>query len=84
LVLAFEPVGAQLIARTSAASVRQRGDLDLCCDFLDHVRAGNSASDQERKLLAIAVESSRVARGEREDEGRVAGLSDTDRRTGAA
>jgi exonuclease SbcD len=84
LVLAFEPVGAQVIARTSAASVRERGDLDLCCDFLDHVRAGNGASEQERELLATAVESSRVARGERDDEGRADGSFDTSRRMGAA
>ena len=84
LVLAFEPVGAQVIPRTSAASVRQRGDLDLCCDFLAHVRAGNAASERERALLATAVECSRVVRGEREDEGGVTGLYDTPRRTGAA
>ena len=89
LVLAFEPVGAQPIARTGAASARQRGDLDLCCDFLTHVRAGNGASAQERALLATAVESSRLARGEREDEGRAAALYDkdvfdTDSRAGAA
>ena len=89
LVLAFEPVGAQPIARTDAASARQRGDLDLCCDFLTHVRAGNGASAQERALLATAVESSRLARGEREDEGRIAALFDkdvfdTDSRAGAA
>jgi DNA repair protein SbcD/Mre11 len=73
LVLAFEPVGAQVIPRTSAASVRQRGDLDLCCDFLAHVRAGNAASQRERTLLATAVESSRLVRGELEDEGRATG-----------
>ena len=84
LVLAFEPVGAQVIPRTSAASLRQRGDLDLCCDFLAHVRAGNAASERERALLATAVESSRVVRGEREDEGGATGTFDTDRRTGAA
>ena len=83
LVLAFEPVGAQAVPRTSAASVRHRGDLDLCCDFLGHVRAGNAASEQERALLATAVESSRLGRGELEDEGRATSTSDT-RRTGAA
>ena len=83
LVLAFDPFGAQVIPSTSAASVRQRGDLDLCCDFLTHVRAGNAASDQERALLATAVECSRVVRGEREDEGRATTSSDTTSR-GAA
>lgn len=84
LVLAFEPVGAQAIASTSAASARERGDLDLCCDFLTHVRAGNAASAQERALLATAVESSRLARGEREDEGRAADSFETASGAGAA
>ena len=69
LVLAFEPLGAQAIPLTSAASVRERGDLDLCTDFLSHVRAGNAASAKERALLATAVECSRVVRSEHEDEG---------------
>jgi exonuclease SbcD len=73
LVLAFEPVGAQVIPRTSAASLRQRGDLDLCCDFLTHVRGGNAATEQERALLATAVELSRVTRCAHEDEGHATG-----------
>ncbi|MEP7034061.1 MAG: exonuclease SbcCD subunit D [Actinomycetota bacterium] len=84
LVLNFEPVGAQLIPLTSAATVRQRGDLDLCGDFLNHVRAGNAASGEERALLATAVESSRVVRGEREDEGSTASLVGSDHTAGAA
>jgi exonuclease SbcD len=84
LVLAFEPVGAQVISGTSAASVRQRGDLDLCCDFLSHVRVGNAASERERALLATAVECSRLVRGEREDEGVATGLLETSRTAGAA
>ena len=70
LVLAFEPAGAQVIPATSAASLRQRGDLDLCCDFLTHVRGGTAAAGPERALLTTAVERSRVARSERDDEGR--------------
>jgi exonuclease SbcD len=69
LVLAFEPVGAEVVPRTSAASLRQRSDLDLCCDFLTHVRGGSAASEQERALLTTAVEHSRVARADRDDEG---------------
>ena len=64
--------------------MRSRGDLDLCGDFLDHVRAGNAASEQERELLATAVDASRIARGERQDEGRVAGPFDSRLGTGAA
>ncbi len=70
LVLAFEPAGAEAIPRTSTAMLRQRGDLDLCCDFLTHVRGGTAVSEQERALLATAVERSRVAR---DDEGRASG-----------
>jgi DNA repair protein SbcD/Mre11 len=70
LVLAFEPAGAQVTAPTIPASRHQRGDLDLCCDFLTHVRGGNAATEAERGLLATAVECSRVVRGAREDEGR--------------
>ena len=73
LVLAFEPAGARVIPRTSAASLRRRGDLDLCCDFLTHVRGGNAASGPERELLATAVEGSRVARAGHDDEGRASG-----------
>jgi len=77
LVLAFEPLGAQETPRASAVSLHERGDLDLCCDFLTHVRGGNAASGQERALLATAVERSRLARGENEDEGRVSATATT-------
>jgi len=73
LVLMFEPLGAQVIPRTSAVSLHNRGDLDLCCDFLAHVRSGNAASERERALLATAVERSRVARSDRDDEGHATG-----------
>jgi DNA repair protein SbcD/Mre11 len=73
LVLAFEPVGAQVIPCTSEASLHQRGDLDLCCDFLSHVRGGNVASERERALLSTAVEGARLDRGGRDDEGLATG-----------
>jgi exonuclease SbcD len=73
LVLAFDPVGAAAVPQTSAVSLRHRSDLDLCCDFLAHVRAGNEASEQERALLQGAVERSRLARTGRENQGRATG-----------
>lgn len=73
LVLAFEPAGAQKVPQTSPVSLHQRSDLDLCCDFLAHVRAGNAASGPEQALLQGAVERSRLARGGRADEGRATG-----------
>jgi len=69
LVLQFEDVGVQVGATSYAARVRERDDLDLCCDFLEHVRAGATASDLERAVLAEAVEGSRQGRAVREDEG---------------
>ena len=75
LVLAFEPVGAQVAAATSSASLPQRGDLDLCCDFLAHVRGGHAASGPERALLSSAVERSRLDRGVHDDEGRACSTS---------
>jgi DNA repair protein SbcD/Mre11 len=69
LVLQFEDVGVQVGATSYAARVRERDDLDLCCDFLEHVRAGAAATEQERAVLAEAVEGSRHGRSLREGEG---------------
>ena len=69
LVLQFEDVGVQVGATSYAARVRERDDLDLCCDFLEHVRAGAGATEPERAVLAEAVEGSRHGRALREDEG---------------
>ncbi len=55
--------------RTYASRTRQRDDLELCCDFLSHVRGGAEADDAERALLARAVEESRRDRSRRDDEG---------------
>ena len=56
-------------ARTYASRTRQRDDLELCCDFLEHVRGGAVADEAEQALLARAVEDSRRARSRRDDEG---------------
>ncbi len=69
LVLQFEDAGVQVGATSYAARVRERDDLALCCDFLEHVRAGAGATEQERAVLAEAVEGSRHGRSLREDEG---------------
>ncbi len=71
LSLQFDPQGAPVPVRTYAARVEARDDVDVCCDFLGHVRGGGAASDAERDLLGEAVEAARVGRGAREDEGRV-------------
>ena len=70
LVLGFEPPGAHATPRTRAAAMHQRSDLDLCFDFLTHVRGGLAASERERALLGTAVERSRLGRANRDDQGR--------------
>jgi len=70
LVVQFDPQGAGVTPTSYAAKVRERDDLDLCCDFLAHVRGGAAASAPERALMAEAVEGARGARSERDDEGR--------------
>ena len=78
LELRFDPQGATVPLRPYAARVATATDVEVCCDFLGHVRGGRAASDDERALLAEAVEASRVARQVGDDEGVAAG-SDADR-----
>lgn len=50
---------AQPDAQVSYAErVRGRADVDLCCDFLGHVRGGRTADDQEQSLIDEAVAAS--------------------------
>jgi DNA repair protein SbcD/Mre11 len=72
LELRFDPQGATVPLRPYAARVTSRSDVDVCCDFLAHVRAGRAATDDERALLAEAVEATRVGRQVGDDEGVVA------------
>ena len=69
LVLQFDPQGAPIEVRTYAQRASAPTQLDVCCDFLTHVRSGRSATDPERALLAQALEAVRTSRGERDDEG---------------
>jgi exonuclease SbcD len=67
--LAFEPRGGVVRMSSYAAALGRRADdLDVCCDFLAHVRGGYPASASERALLAEAVEASRIERAHRLDE----------------
>jgi exonuclease SbcD len=72
LVLQFEPVGVPVDVSTYAAKVTARSDVEVCCDFLSHVRAGAGPSHEERAVLEAALEAGRLARAERDDTGRVA------------
>ena len=78
LELRFEPEGGAVPLRPYAARVAAASAVDVCCDFLGHVRGGRAADDDERALLGEAVEAARVARGVTDDEGVAA------RATGAA
>ena len=49
-------------ARTSA-----RSPVEVCCDFLTHVRGGAAACDEERILLTEAIEATRIARAATDD-----------------
>ncbi len=69
LELRFDPQGASVPLRPYAARVATAGDVEVCCDFLSHVRGGRGATDDERALLAEAVEASRVGRQLGDDEG---------------
>jgi exonuclease SbcD len=64
LVLTFEPEGVATSLRDYATRVRGRDDLDVCCDFLEHVRGGAVALPVERELLQAALEA--VRDGDRE------------------
>ncbi|HEU4332320.1 MAG TPA: exonuclease SbcCD subunit D [Lapillicoccus sp.] len=69
LVLGFAPRGGAVpISSYAAVLGRRSDDLDVCCDFLAHVRGGHPASTIERALFAEAVEASRVERAARLDE----------------
>ncbi|MEO3935190.1 exonuclease SbcCD subunit D C-terminal domain-containing protein [Dermatophilaceae bacterium Soc4.6] len=93
LVLQWEPQGVAVDLSSYAARVgTRRDDLDLCCDFLTHVRAGHPASRGERGLLREALEASRVEQARHADEmgAMLPGLEDLEvpeqhgRRSGAA
>ena len=71
LELRFEPEGVVPVKATYTSRMAHRSDLDVCCDFLSHVRGGVPAIDEERQLLDEALGRSREHRAAREDEGQV-------------
>ena len=80
LDLRFAPTGAVTTMSAYAASLTERSDLTVCCDFLTHVRGGHGADDAERALLEEAVEGARLRRSAADGETG----STTSRRWGAA
>lgn len=69
LELRFDPQGVATPLRTYAERVAARSPEQVCCDFVAHVRGGTAASDEERALLAQALEAARIGRRTAEDEG---------------
>jgi exonuclease SbcD len=69
LNLLFDPEGVATTRSPYAARVAAQSDLDVCCDFVWHVRGGAAADPAERALLLEALDGSRVERIGREDEG---------------
>jgi exonuclease SbcD len=59
LMLSFEPEGVPTTLRDYASRVRGRSDLDICCDFVRHVRGGAQPTEEERVLLEQALEAVR-------------------------
>ena len=89
LVLQFDPQGAPVPVRSYAERAAAPSAVDVCCDFLGHVRSGRAATDLERELMAAAVEAVRLGRAGSDDEGRAVAASGADRgdaadRAGAA
>jgi DNA repair protein SbcD/Mre11 len=84
LELRLDPQGAAVPLRPYAARVATATDVEVCCDFLGHVRGGRAATDDERALLAEAVEASRVGRQVGDDEGVATGAQRDAGSAGAA
>ena len=75
LSLLFDPQGAPVPVSSYAARLAQKSDVDVCCEFLSHVRSGQAAEPAEREVLAEAVEAVRLRRAGRDDEGSVSAAS---------
>jgi exonuclease SbcD len=71
LRLEFEPTGAAVtLPQSYARRLVQRGEIEVCVDFLEHVRGGRTATPSERRALVTALDASRVDRSVADDEGR--------------
>lgn len=71
LELRFEPEGLISTSATYTSRMAHRSDLEVCCDFLTHVRGGADVGADDRMLLDEALGRSRERRGARDDEGQV-------------
>jgi exonuclease SbcD len=71
LVLQFDPHGAPIPVRGYAQRVTAQSELEVCCDFLAHVRGGQPPSEAERVVLARGVEQTRLNAASRDEVGQV-------------
>jgi DNA repair protein SbcD/Mre11 len=71
LELRFDPDGVQPTVTSYRARMSERSELDVCCDFLGHVRGGAPATDEERALFDEALGRSREGTSAAADEGQV-------------
>ncbi|MBK8469433.1 MAG: exonuclease SbcCD subunit D [Actinomycetales bacterium] len=71
LSLDFDPQGASALParRYAGRAVSSRSPLEVCCDFLAHVRGGAAATAAERAALNEALDATRVD-GVREEAGK--------------
>lgn len=79
LALHFDGPARGADDRGYAQRLRARGDLDVCCDFVDHVRSA-PADEAEFALLEEGIAAVQAQRAVRDDEG----AASTDRQAGVA
>jgi len=79
LCLDFQPSSTVVpVRRYAGRDLPSRPALDVCCDFLSHVRGGAGADEAERELLQEAVEATRLRRAAGDDEGRARAVESTE------
>jgi len=71
LRLEFQPSGtAVVLPHPYADRTAERGPVEVCDDFLGHVRGGRGASPAERAVLVKAFDAARLERAEVDDSAR--------------
>jgi exonuclease SbcD len=84
LVIQFDPQGAPVPVRSYAQRVAAPSQLDVCCDFLAHVRGGHGPSEAELAVLTEAIEETRLDAAGRDDRNPAKAEVEGSRRRGAA
>jgi exonuclease SbcD len=71
LVLQFDPQGVPVPVRSYTQRMAVPSELEVCCDFLAHVRGGRGPTEVERAELADAFEATRLVTARRDDRDQV-------------